>query len=36
LYHPGLTIHLYSADKNEVDTLMKRGWKNEDISFYTN
>ena len=35
LYHPGLNIHLYSSDKNEVNVLVTRGWKNENISFYT-
>ncbi|CQR24318.1 hypothetical protein BN1356_00676 [Streptococcus varani] len=35
LYNPGLRIHLYSSDPNEVKVLQTRGWQYEGITFYT-
>ena len=35
LYHDGLRVHLYTADKNEVKVLGTRGWRNEGVAFYT-
>jgi hypothetical protein len=35
LYNPGLRIHLYSSDANEVKVLKTRGWNDEGITFYT-
>ncbi len=34
LYNPYSREHLYTADANERDTLVKRGWQNEGIAWY--
>ena len=35
LYHPGLQVHLYTADTNEYKVLGGRGWMQEGLAWNT-
>ncbi|CQR25265.1 hypothetical protein BN1356_01606 [Streptococcus varani] len=35
LYHPGLQVHLYSADSNERNVLRANGWQYEGVAWKT-